>query len=528
MANDAMHWSDFIAQDIISKKGDKETYTVAAGITPSGTIHIGKFREIITQEMVARALKRLGKKVRFIYSWDDYDTFRKVPTDMPDQEYLKSVLYQPICDIKDVYGVTDSYARYNEITLENDAPRVGLVGIEYIYQHKMFRARKYNELIIKTMDRRERVREILQRFKTNEIVPDWQPLETYCSNCNRDRIKFGEYDINTKTIGYECKLCGHKDSLDLRESDRLKLPWRMDWAMRWAYEKVDFESAGNDHSSAGGSFDTGRVLVTEIYDGEPPVYAPYANIMPKGQTKKMSSSTGNGMSLNNVLKIYTPEMIRWIFASYKPNTSFNMAFDLDVLRTYEDFDMMERWVYGAEGDNEEKRAVWRRVYEVSQLDEMAPIPAVMPFQPAFRHLCNNLQMNEMNIAKTRKMYDGEIKNDIDEHRFIERAERAVFWLENYAPNDFTFSVNSAKIQLDMTEDEANFVKNLRATLLDEWDNFFDDTALQNRIGQLIEASGLDPKAAYRILYQLLISRDRGPKLAAFMRAVGKDRILALL
>jgi len=298
--------------------------------------------------------------------------------------------------------------------------------------------------------------------------------------------------------------------------------------MRWEYEKVDFEPGGNDHSSAGGSFDTSNVLVREIYGGEAPVYAPYANIMPKGQTKKMSSSTGNGMSLNNILKIYTPEMVRWIFASYKPNTPFNMAFDLDVLRTYEDFDMMERWVYGAEGDNEEKRAAWRRVYEVSQLIDTAPLPALMPFQPAFRHLCNNLQMNEMDIAKTRKMYHGEIKNDIDERRFAERAERAKFWLENYAPDDFTFSVNTAKADYEITDAEAAFVAGLNTVLAEEWDNFPDDAALQDRIGQMIEVSGLDSKAAYRVLYQLLISRMRGPKLASFMRAIGKERVLALL
>jgi lysyl-tRNA synthetase class 1 len=234
------------------------------------------------------------------------------------------------------------------------------------------------------------------------------------------------------------------------------------------------------------------------------------------------------MALSDILKIYTPEMVRWIFASYKPNTPFNLAFDLDVLRTYEDFDMMERWVYGVEGDNEEKRAAWRRVYEMSQLIDAAPLPAAMPFQPAFRHLCNNLQMNETDIARTRKMYDAEIKNEIDERRFSERAERAKYWLQNFAPDDFTFSVNSARVKFPMTEGETTFVKKLRDVLTAEWDNFADDAALQDRIGQLIEAGGLDSKAAYRVLYQLLVSRDRGPKLAAFMRAIGRERVLALL
>ncbi|MBU1111697.1 MAG: lysine--tRNA ligase, partial [Nanoarchaeota archaeon] len=67
------HWTDIIADKIIREKGDKKSYTVAAGITPSGVVHIGNFRETITVDLVRRALIKRGKKVRFIYSWDDYD-----------------------------------------------------------------------------------------------------------------------------------------------------------------------------------------------------------------------------------------------------------------------------------------------------------------------------------------------------------------------------------------------------------------------------------------------------------------------
>ncbi len=72
-------WADEIANQIIKEKGRKKEYVCASGITPSGTIHIGNFREVITTDLVVRALRDKGKKVRFIYSWDDYDRFRKVP-----------------------------------------------------------------------------------------------------------------------------------------------------------------------------------------------------------------------------------------------------------------------------------------------------------------------------------------------------------------------------------------------------------------------------------------------------------------
>ncbi|MEK6939095.1 MAG: lysine--tRNA ligase, partial [Nanoarchaeota archaeon] len=85
----SVHWTDVAADKITREKGNKKTYTVAAGITPSGTVHIGNFREIITVDLVRRALEKRGKKVRFIYSWDDFDVFRKVPANMPKPELLR-------------------------------------------------------------------------------------------------------------------------------------------------------------------------------------------------------------------------------------------------------------------------------------------------------------------------------------------------------------------------------------------------------------------------------------------------------
>jgi lysyl-tRNA synthetase class 1 len=53
----AMHWADVYADKIIREKVDKELYTCASGITPSGTVHFGNFREIISVDLIVRALR---------------------------------------------------------------------------------------------------------------------------------------------------------------------------------------------------------------------------------------------------------------------------------------------------------------------------------------------------------------------------------------------------------------------------------------------------------------------------------------
>jgi len=55
--SDVMHWADQAAKKVIEEKRDKKAYTIASGITPSGTVHVGNFREVITIDLIKRALK---------------------------------------------------------------------------------------------------------------------------------------------------------------------------------------------------------------------------------------------------------------------------------------------------------------------------------------------------------------------------------------------------------------------------------------------------------------------------------------
>ena len=205
--------------------------------------------------------------------------------------------------------------------------------------------------------------------------------------------------------------------------------------MRWVYEGVDFEPGGKDHSSQGGSYTTGKEIVSKVYNGEPPIYLQYDFVSIKGGSGKMSSSSGEVVTVNDVLKVYEPEMVRWIFASYKTNVDFAVSFDLDVIKTYEDFDRQERIAFDLEKANEKKAAMAKRVYELSQIIDT---PNECPFQPSFRHLCNLLQINEGDLEKTRDAYKGQINTARDERRFNERSHCALFWLKTMHQRNLSF------------------------------------------------------------------------------------------
>ena len=520
MQEQPSHWADIAAANILNARGGKTQYTCASGITPSGTVHIGNFREIISVDLVVRALRELGKKVRFIYSWDDYDVFRKVPDNMPNKEMLHGYLRMPITLVPDPYGVEESYARANEVALERILPTVG-VEPEYIYQAERYRASMYAEGIRKALEKKEAIRMILDEHRSEPLAEDWMPVSVFCTSCQKDATKVTGWDGDW-SITYRCNACGNTETIDLRTTGAAKLPWRIDWPMRWAHEGVDFEPAGKDHQNAGGSFDTARGIVAEVYGGVPPVTFKYDFVSIKGMGGKISSSSGAVVSLAEVLEVYQPEIVRYLFAGTRPSAEFAISFDLDVLKIYEDYDKTERIYFGAEEADEKRKAKETRIYELSQVHGA---PAKMPPQIAFRHLCSLLQIHIGNLDEILSHYaplDAE-----QERRLRERAACAMNWLEKYAPEDFRFSLRSPSDgPIDVSASERTALAGLRERVgrLEG----FNEKSLADELYRVAEEASIDAKELFRLAYRVLINAEKGPRLASFIFTVGKQRVLALL
>ncbi len=521
-AEQAVHWADVYAEQVIREKGDKELYVAASGITPSGTVHIGNFREIISTELVVRALRERGKKVRFIYSWDDYDVFRKVPKNMPDQEKLEGYLRQPITRVPDPYGRDESYARHNEREIEDLLPVVGIFP-EFIYQHREYGASRYAEGIRRALEHKEELRASLDEHRTEALAGEWWPISIFCTRCGRDTTKVGDWD-GQYGVSYSCKSCQNQETLDLRSTGAVKLLWRVDWPMRWAFQRVDFEPAGKDHHSEGGSFDTGRLIVKRVYGFEAPTSFQYDFIGIKGGAGKISSSSGEVVSLRDVLEVYQPEVVRYLFASGRPNTEFDISFDLDVIKIYEDYDRCERVYFGAEQAPENRAAREKRTYQLSQVRE---VPATMPTQVGFRHLCNLVCVYEGDADKVLHSL-GLATPAEDRAKVRTRAVCAWNWVREHAPESFRFRLRAAGSQpLPFAETERRALRLLAAEVREKLDAH-DEKSLAEAIYRIAGEAGLEPKAFFKVVYRALIDKEQGPRLAGFLRILGRDRVLRLL
>ncbi len=498
------YWVDKAAEKIIKEKGNKKEYVCASGITPSGTVHIGNFREIITTDLIVKGLENKGKKVRFIYSWDDYDRFRKVPKNV--NKKWEKYLGMPLSDIPDPFGCCKSYAEHFEKELEDSIKDLGF-KINFIYQNKMYKKCVYAKEIKIALDNKNEIIKILNKYRNEPLEKDWLPLVVYCEKCGKESsTKILDYD--NYRLNYECG-CGYSNEIDFRKKGVIKLTWRVDWPMRWNYEKVDFEPGGKDHSTVGGSFDTGKQIVKKVWKRDAPTYLMYDFVRVKGGGGKISSSFGDVVTIKDVSEIYEPNVLRWLFVGTRPGSEFAISFDLDVIKLYEDFDRCERIYFDKEKVNNEKDLInQKRIYELS----CVRIPKKYVKKDSFRHLSNLVQINEGDLSK--------IKND--------RAKYVWNWIQRYAPDEFKFSVHkviSKEIKELLNEKQKKSLKMLVKSLEKK---SFNEQSLFDEFYKICKAVDINNIDFFEGAYLGLIGKKRGPKLAGFILTLGKRRVIELL
>jgi lysyl-tRNA synthetase, class I len=530
------HWADIAARRVLAAHPERRPIVVAAGITPSGVVHVGNFREVMTVDLVARALRDQGVPVRFIYSWDDFDVFRKVPADAPEQAMLAENLRRSVADVPDPFatdpanpvGPTDSYASHHIAVFEASLAPLGIAP-EFIRQSRAYRAGRYAQGIRRALEKKDVIRAALDAFRTEPLTESWLPLAGFCKGCGRDRIDFawdGDWAVDMT-----CRDCGTQSRVDLREGGDVKLPWRIDWPMRWAHEGVCFEPGGKDHSTAGGSYDTAKQIVGPVFDGVAPEYVPYDFVRIKGGGGKISSSAGGAVTVADCLEVYEPEMLRWIFASQRPNSEFQISFDADVIKLYEDWDRaVARAHEPDEGSaNDKKRQVVRRTIELSRTTPGRIVPGTKPVRvPSFRPLSVTLQIYDGDLERTLAHYrsTGEVAGAEEEARLLLRAVRVWSWIVDHAPEDFRYRIRETPAQTKLSGERHAILARLVAAL--EASPDCREEELVPHLKTMCEGTSLTAQDFYPDVYELLIARPEGPKRTTLLATMGSARALPLL
>lgn len=478
-----MHWVDDLAEKITEEGGD--SHVVACGISPSGPIHYGNFREVATAELVHRGLKDHGATSKLVWVSDDFDPLRRVYPFLPDS--YEEHVGKPLSEIPDPEGCHPSYSEHFEEPFLDVLPELG-IGPVVERASEMYRRGDYDRAIEEALENAGEIAEIIEEVTSRELPRGWTPFNPICEEC-------GRY-AGAREGRYECE-CGNSGETS---SARGKLPWRVDWPARWRILGVTVEPFGKDHAASGGSYDTGKRVSSEVFGYDPPHPIVYEQIGLKGEGE-MSSSEGVAVTPGKLLEVMEPELVRFVIASTKPWKHIELDIDGGLPRLYEEMDRAES-KFREGGGSDEGRAF--------ELSTMAPLQEIdLPFS----HAVNAVQVSPDDplVALTRTEHS-------DEGERVEgRLRRAANWVSEYAPERFTFEVSEETPRVSLTEEQRELLAEL-VYLLDE---DISSEELQSSIYELGDELGMSTRDAFAAVYEALLGRESGPRAGPFVLSLGR-------
>lgn len=578
-------WVSRLADEVIAEAKQRGIKVVcASGISPSGPIHLGNLREVMTPHLVADEIRRRGIECEHIISWDDYDRFRKVPKGIAgvDDSWAEHI-GKPITSVPPPPGSSaDSWSAHFREQCERSLAELGIT-YRSISQTQQYTSGAYTEQILFAMSQRAEIDKVLDQYRTLAAAEtkidakldadqqaaaaeaaegsgaaseddgasgtDYYPYKPYCTVCGKDFTKVTGYDPTTALLDYECTSCGHTETVDLHTFHRGKLVWKVDWPMRWAYEKVVFEPSGVDHQSPGSSYAVGKELAP-IFGWERPIGPMYAFVGIKGMAK-MSSSKGGVPVAEDALQIMEPALLRWLYARRKPNQAFDVAFDAEVQRMYDEWDALGRKVADGKGQAGDIAAYTRAS---STADGALP---TTPYPVAYRTLASIVDITTGDEEQTLRIV-GQLDpanppasldalrprldcveqwvatRMADEDKTVVRAAADRQTLDSLSDNDR----QSLRILLDGNGTDLGPIEDVWSldglthqvygvpkVMLGRSPDFRPDRKAEP---ELAASLGAAQREFFKLLYNLLIGKDTGPRLPTLLLAVGPQKVRELL
>jgi lysyl-tRNA synthetase class 1 len=537
-----LDWVSRFADEVIEEADRRQRPVVSAsGLSPSGPIHLGNLREVMTPHLVADEIRRRGRDAVHLLSWDDFDRFRKVPAGV-DPSWAEHI-GKPLTAVPAPPG--SSYANWAEHFKAPMVEALAELGIEVraVSQTEQYMSGAYRDQILLAMRERGNIDSILGRYRTKKtevdddapVVGQYYPYKPYCETCDRDATTVTYYDDATTELRYECAY-GHSGTVHLDTFNRGKLVWKVDWPMRWAYEGVVFEPSGVDHSSPGSSYVVGSQIVREVFGADPPIGPMYAFVGISGMAK-MSSSRGGVPTAADALSIVEPPLLRWLYARRRPNQSFTISFDQEVQRLYDEWDALTARVK-ADTASHGDAAAYARSVRTAAAGELPTTPRPVPYRTLASIVDVTTGDDEQTLRILRDLDPADPVRALDEVR--PRLDKAATWVRTQLDPEQRTHVREEPDTATLAALDDTQRESLRL-LVDGLDQHWSLEGLTKLVYGVPKAMlGLPPdvrptpelKAAQRaffaLLYTLLVGRDTGPRLPTLLLATGAERVRKLL
>ncbi len=527
-------WAD-VAADAVEARDPDEPIVVKGGVSPSGVAHLGNLNEIMRGHFVAAVLRDRGHEVRQVFTSDDRDPLRSVPRKLAtadgeivglgevDAGALGRNLGRPYTAIPDPFGERESYAAHFADLLAADADRLG-VSVETVSNTELYADGSFDEPVRTALANVDRVREVLSKYQ-DKVDDEYVPFNPVCEACGTVTETVTGIDLDRETVEYVCtdtetggdviEGCGHEGTATFREG---KLPWRLEWPAQWHVLGVDFEPFGKDHAE--GSWPSGVDLARNVFGDEPPVPLVYEWFTLNGEA--LSSSSGNVVTVPELLRFLEPAVLRYFFALHPKR-----ARDLDVERLdqlVDRFDRFERAYFGAV-DDPDLTAFAERAYPFV-VDRVDDPPTDPPVRLPYTFAAVLGMVDDPDLRERLARDEGHIPDDADAavvDAALARVEKARNWAE-HTGNEYDYRLQTDLPNTEFDDDVAAALDDLAAFVAAGHDG----EAIQAAMYETARDHGVDVGDFFAAGYRLFFDDTQGPRLGEFLGELERDYVVRRL
>jgi lysyl-tRNA synthetase class 1 len=317
-----------------------------------------------------------------------------------------------------------------------------------------------------------------------------------------------EHDVDHRAVAYACcrddnpdmPPCGFRGKTAIFDG-KVKVGWKVDWALRWFALGIDYEMHGKDLADS--VVISNRVM--KYLGKRPPLTYKYELFLDE-YGKKISKKLGNGVSIEEWLQ-YAPTDVLMYFMYAKPNQAKSMALTL-IPKAIDDY-RQKLTEYDGQADSP-IRLIKARDIDRGELT----IPASNLEYALICNLVSSLNASDTDMVME---YLCRYDSDVDRNRdvFEELVRKAI------AYNRDVLAARKRKLEIDHRFDAS--LRRFRDRLAESYrDGKSTPDDLQTLCFDIARDDDLPAGDWFRYLYQVLLSQDRGPRMGSFICLYGVD------
>ena len=290
-------------------KPDGSPILFETGYGPSGLPHIGTFQEVLRTTLVRRAFEALigarpeDGKTRLVAFSDDMDGLRKVPDNIPNAELLAANLHKPLSRIPNPFGTDHpSFAHHNNAKLREFLDRFGF-DYEFVASHERYESGAFDDALKGVLANNQAILDIMLPTLRAERAATYSPIMPISPVTGRVlQVPVEVIDAGEGIVRFT-----DEDGTVVEQSalgGMAKLQWKVDFAMRWVAQGVDYEMYGKDLTDTG--VQSGKIA--KVLGGRKPEGLIYELFLDE-KGEKISKSKGNGLTIDEWLTYGSEESL---------------------------------------------------------------------------------------------------------------------------------------------------------------------------------------------------------------------------